>query len=326
MRILVAFVFIAVATINISFCKGSSSVGCLQSERLALLRFKQDLTDPVNRLVSWTSDHEDCCAWSGVVSFAFIGLKRVEIPRFLCVDLLQNCTKLVKLDIGENEFAGNVSVWMGERFSRIKILILRSNKFQGLLPRELCHLTSLQILDLAYNNLSGNISRCISNFNAMMRESEMDDDIECPSNEYFNSNFMEDASLVNKGEMAKYNTILKFVRMTDLSKNNFSGSIPMGVMDLSALQSLNLSHNSLTGRIPENIGAMSFLESIDFSRNQLFGEIPQSISKLTFLSVLNLSNNKLSGPIPSSTQLQNFSASSLLAMNFVVLLFLIIAQ
>ncbi|XP_044473140.1 receptor-like protein EIX2 [Mangifera indica] len=199
---------------------------------------------------------------------------------------------------------------MGERFSRIKILILRSNKFQGLLSGELCHLTSLQILDLAYNNLFGNIPRCISNFSTMMRESEVDDDIEYPSNAYINSSFMEDALLVNKGEMAKYNTILKFVRMIDLSKNNFSGGIPMGVMDLSTLKSLNLSHNSLIGRIPENIGAMSSLESIDFSGNQLSGEIPQSISKLTFLSVLNLSNNKLSGRIPSSTQLQSFSASS----------------
>ncbi|XP_044473224.1 receptor-like protein EIX2 [Mangifera indica] len=223
---------------------------------------------------------------------------------------LQNCTKLVKLDLGENEFVGSVSAWIGERFSRIKILILRSNKFQGLLPRELCHLTSLQILDLAYNNLFGNIPRCISNFSTMMRKSEMDDDIEYLSNDYFNLSFIEDALLVNKGEMAKYSTILKFVRKIDLSKNNFSGGIPMGVTDLSTLQSLNLSHNSLTGKILENIGAMSSLESIDFSGNQLSGEIPQSISNLTFLSVLNLSNNKLSGRIPSSTQLRTFSASS----------------
>ncbi|XP_044473242.1 receptor-like protein EIX2 [Mangifera indica] len=223
---------------------------------------------------------------------------------------LQNCTKLVKLDLGENEFVGSVPAWMGERFSRIEILILRSNKFQGLLPREFCHLTSLQILDLAYNNLSGNIPRCISNFSAMMRKSEVDDDIEYYANVEFGSPYMEDALLVNKGEMAEYNTILKFVRMIDLSKNNFSGGVPMGVTDLSTLQSLNLSHNSLTGRIPENIGAMSSLESIDFSGNQLSGEIPQSISKLTFLSVLNLSNNKLSGRIPSSTQIQTFSASS----------------
>ncbi|XP_044473235.1 receptor-like protein EIX2 [Mangifera indica] len=234
------------------------------------------------------------------------------IPSFVGVIplSLQNCTKLAELDLGENEFVGNVLAWMGERFSRIKIVILQSNMFQELLPRELCHLTSLQILDLAFNNLSRNIPRCISNFSAMMRKSEMDDDREYVSNADFYSGHMEDALLVNKGEMDEYNTILKFVRMIDLSKNNFSGSIPMGVTDLSMLRSLNLSHNSLTGKIPDNIGAMSSLESIDFSGNQLSGEIPRSISQLTFLSVLNLSNNKLSGRIPSSTQIQTFSASS----------------
>ncbi|XP_044473173.1 receptor-like protein EIX2 isoform X2 [Mangifera indica] len=222
---------------------------------------------------------------------------------------LQNCTKVVKLDLGENDFVGNVPAWMGERFSRIKILIFRSNKFHGLLPRELCRLSSLQIIDLADNNFSGNIPRCISNFSAMIRESEMHEDLSYFADADY-SDFMEDALLVNKGVLAEYNTILKLVRMIDLSKNNFSGEIPIEVTDLLELQSLNLSHNSFTGKIPRNIGAMSLLESIDFSRNQLSGEIPQSISKLTFLSVLNFSNNKLFGKIPSSTQLQSFSASS----------------
>ncbi|XP_031252551.1 receptor-like protein EIX1 [Pistacia vera] len=73
MRIVVVFLFIVIATINISFCKGSSSVGCLQSERLALLRFKQDLIDPVDWLASWTSSHEDCCTWSGIVCDSLTG-------------------------------------------------------------------------------------------------------------------------------------------------------------------------------------------------------------------------------------------------------------
>ncbi|XP_044473238.1 receptor-like protein EIX2 [Mangifera indica] len=239
---------------------------------------------------------------------------------------LQNCTDIVKLDLGENEFVGNVPVWIGERLSRIQIFIIRSNKFQGLLPREFCLLSSLQILDLADNNFFGSIPRCIGNFSVMTPEGEMDDAIIEGVDIDFYTGYMEDALLVNKGEMAEYNTILKFVRVIDLSKNNFSGEVPMEVTDLLALQSLNLSHNSLTGRIPENIGAMSFLESIDLSGNQLSGEIPSSISNLTFLSVLNFSNNKLSGKIPLSTQLHSFSASSFTGMNFVVLLFPIIVQ
>ncbi|XP_059625018.1 receptor-like protein EIX2 [Cornus florida] len=70
---------------------------------------------------------------------------------------LHNCTSLVAIDFGENEFSGSIPTWIGERHSYLKILILRSNKFQSHIPKKLCALSSLQILDLAHNNFSGSI-------------------------------------------------------------------------------------------------------------------------------------------------------------------------
>ncbi|KAI9185439.1 hypothetical protein LWI28_007242 [Acer negundo] len=222
---------------------------------------------------------------------------------------LKNCTELVTLDIGENEFSGNIPTWIGERFSELVILNLRSNKFDGLLPREFCHLTSLQIMDLAYNNLSGSIPSCIRNFSAMAAMNySKGNSIQYYTEGY--ESYIEDALLVIKGKTSKYKSILNLVRNMDLSKNKFSGEIPMEVTSLCALQSLNLSYNSLTGRIPETIGDMREIESLDLSANRLFGEIPQSITSLTFLDNLNLSNNKLIGRIPLGTQLQSFNASS----------------
>ncbi|KAK2639544.1 hypothetical protein Ddye_027339 [Dipteronia dyeriana] len=189
------------------------------------------------------------------------------------------------------------------------ILSLHSNKFHGPLPLELCHLDSLQILDLASNNLSGTIPRCFSNFSATVTV-----DYSIGNSIYHFHDFIggitEDASLVMKGTWLEFENTLNLVRIIDLSDNNFSGEIPIEVMNLKALQSLNLSHNILIGRIPESIGAMRSLEAIDFSANQLSGEIPQSFSELNFLSYLNLSNNNLTRKIPSSTQLQSLDASS----------------
>ncbi|XP_031248974.1 receptor-like protein EIX2 [Pistacia vera] len=218
----------------------------------------------------------------------------------------KNCTKLLVLNLHENRFVGNVPLWLGERFSSLMILILRSNKFQGSLPVELCQLASLRILDLAYNNLSGAIPSCISNLSAMVTTlKDFARGIQYVTNY---SDSIEDESLMLKGRMDEYSTILNLVRSIDLSKNTFSGEIPIEVTHLKLL-SLNLSHNHFTGRIPENIGVMESLESIDLSSNQLNGVIPQSISALTSLNHLNLSHNNLHGEIPLSTQLQTFDAS-----------------
>ncbi|KAK2639604.1 hypothetical protein Ddye_027399 [Dipteronia dyeriana] len=231
--------------------------------------------------------------------------------RFLGVipQSLKNCTELVTLDMGENEFSGNIPAWIGERFSDLVILNLRSNKFHGRLPVEFCHLTSLQILDLAYNNLSGSIPSCIRNFSAMVSmDYSQGNSIQFTA--YVYGNFTEEQSLVVKGILDKYNSILNLVRSIDLSKNSFSGEIPMEVTDLLALRSLNLSHNSFVGKIPESIGDMRELETLDFSVNLLSGKIPLSITSLTYLNHLNLSNNKLTGEIPLSTQLQSLGPLS----------------
>ncbi|KAK7829065.1 receptor-like protein eix2 [Quercus suber] len=52
------------------FCTGHShshsQLRCIDTERHALLTFKQNLIDPSNRLSSWTVDG-DFCHWLGVV-------------------------------------------------------------------------------------------------------------------------------------------------------------------------------------------------------------------------------------------------------------------
>ncbi|KAJ4706579.1 Leucine-rich repeat receptor protein kinase [Melia azedarach] len=192
----------------------------------------------------------------------------------------KNCTELLAFDIGENEFVGNIPIWIGEAFSKMVFLNFRSNKFHGMLPTELCHLSSLHILDLAYNNLSGTIPRCINNFTSMKTLNSS-----AKNNIYYRWGIVEDVSIMMKGVMVEYNQILNLVRSIDISKNYFSGHIPVEMTNLEALQSLNLSYNLFTGRIPENIGAMRSLEALDFSENQLSGEIPQGVAMVGLESV-----------------------------------------
>ncbi|KDO58290.1 hypothetical protein CISIN_1g046398mg [Citrus sinensis] len=229
----------------------------------------------------------------------------------------KNFSNLEVLNLGDNEFVGKIPTWMGEGFTSLLILILRSNKFDGFLPIQLCRLTSLQILDVANNSLSGTMPGCVNNFSAM---ATIDSSHQSNAMSYFevtayDCEVLEDASIVMKGSMVEYNSILNLVRIIDVSKNNFSGEIPMELTYLRGLQSLNLSHNIFTGQIPENIGNLISIESLDFSTNQLSSKISQSMSSLSFLNHLNVSNNLLTGKIPSSTQLQSFDASCFVGNN-----------
>lgn len=189
-----------------------------------------------------------------------------------------------------------------------RILNLRSNKFDGHINDELCYLTILQILDIADNNLSGNIPRCFNNFSVLSgKETSLTGEF---SYLPYYGQILAGASLVIKGREDTYASILGLVMMLDLSSNNFSGIIPHELMSLRALQSLNLSRNQLTRRIPENIGDLKSLISFDVSLNRLSGELPVSLSSLSFLSSFNVSYNNLTGRVPSSTQLQGFNESS----------------
>ncbi|KAG5591458.1 hypothetical protein H5410_041972 [Solanum commersonii] len=89
---------------------------------------------------------------------------------------------------------------------------------------------------------------------------------------------------------------LKNLTFIDLSNNNISGTIPVGLKDCSMLQHLDLSNNSLSDRIPGELFGMKQLLSLYLNGNMLSGEMPKQISSQ--LENLDLSENHLYGSIP----------------------------
>jgi hypothetical protein len=64
---------------------------------------------------------------------------------------LQNCKELMIVDFSENYLSKSLSNWLGNSSVDLSALVLRSNKFHGSIPQEICQLNSLQIMDLASN-------------------------------------------------------------------------------------------------------------------------------------------------------------------------------
>ncbi|XP_020421787.1 receptor kinase-like protein Xa21 isoform X2 [Prunus persica] len=83
-----------------------------------------------------------------------------------------------------------------------------------------------------------------------------------------------------------------------LEGNEFQGTIPQSLQNLSSLEEIDLSRNNLSGQIPEFLGKLSFLKNLNLSHNDFVGEIPKDgiFSNASSFSVLR--NDKLCGGIP----------------------------
>ncbi|CAL5429328.1 unnamed protein product [Camellia sinensis] len=278
---------LAIASLHFSFCNGNSTVSCIAKERQALMRFKDDLTDPSSWLSSWSSN-EDCCSWDGVVCDPSSGHVRELHLQGLCTDYsdsmcydripkLGECrsnetSRLRILILRENLLSGKIPGWMN--WQSIEVINLRNNNLKGSIPSPISFLINLISLQVRNNSLSGEFPPSLQNCTKLSTI-----DLDLADNKLIGTIpwcILENEFAVTEGHEYQYSTILPL----------------------------------LTRMIPKKIGYMKLLDSIDLSRNQLSGKIPSSMSNLNFLGYLDISYNNLSGKIPTSTQLQSFNASS----------------
>jgi Leucine-rich repeat (LRR) protein len=230
-----------------------------------------------------------------------------QLPR-----ALYNCTNLEVLDLGWNQIMDTFPSCLGS-LSNLRVLVLRSNQFHGSIQDEKSEekFPSLQILDLASNNFSGNLHpRWFKDLTSMEKYNNTGQ-LMGHQNVIINVQFYQDTVTISyKGLFVTFERILTALTAIDLSDNALEGSIPALIGKLVSLHVLNMSHNTFTGEIPHLFGGMAALESLDLSSNMLSGEIPQELTNLTFLSILNLSNNQPEGRIPQSRQFTTFQNDS----------------
>ncbi|VAI77748.1 unnamed protein product [Triticum turgidum subsp. durum] len=178
---------------------------------------------------------------------------------------LGNLSSLIDLRLTENDLVGHIPDSLGHipdslgHISTLEILTLTANNLSGAVPPSLFNMSSLTFLGVANNSLVGRL----------------------PSNIGYTLPNIQDLIL---------------------SSNKFDGPIPASLPKAYNLRQLYLYNNSLTGFIPF-FGSLPNLEELDLSYNKLEAgdwEFVSSLANCTRLTMLMLVGNNLQGEMPSS--------------------------
>ncbi|KAK9668364.1 hypothetical protein RND81_13G055300 [Saponaria officinalis] len=142
-------------------------------------------------------------------------------------------TRVIGVRLPAVGFRGEIPTDTLSRLTSLQILSLRENQISGSFPKDFRNLRNLSMLFLQFNGFSGVLP----------------------------SDFL----------------VWRNLSVLNLSNNRFSGGIPKSMSKLSQLMSLNLENNSLSGEIPD-LGLPS-LEELNLSNNNLSGRVPNSLQR-----------------------------------------------
>ncbi|XP_039165932.1 receptor-like protein 15 [Eucalyptus grandis] len=207
------------------------------------------------------------------------------------------------IDLSSNGIPGPFPAGLLENNTKLENLIMANNLFATLEVPPIT-LRNLWVMDVSNNGMRGELTTefCLN----------------VPNLYYLNlsANRLE-------GNISSELGPIKSLYSLDLSHNNFSGGLPIQLLDSnSSLYRLNLAYNNLQGEIvfsddtmnlnlvwlqlEHNMfkGNLCFLSSLvimrllDVSNNFFIGKLPRLIANMSSLMLLDLSKNQLNGLIP----------------------------
>ncbi|KAK4368306.1 hypothetical protein RND71_012098 [Anisodus tanguticus] len=205
--------------------------------------------------------------------------------------------------LSRNQFFGRIPSSLSN-LTKLEVLRLQSNFLDGEIPQELGHLHYMTNLSLEENLLVGSIPPSLFNSTTMKMIALTSNNLtgklptticdHLPNLEglYLSNNNLDGVIPSNIGKCRK-------LQILSLSVNQFIGTIPRELANLTALTNLYLGILHLEGEIPAELGNLKKLQELSLSENEFTGSVPTSILNMSALQFLVLDENKLSGRLLS---------------------------
>ncbi|XVF77262.1 hypothetical protein PTKIN_Ptkin14bG0029200 [Pterospermum kingtungense] len=190
------------------------------------------------------------------------------------------------LDLSSNFIHGDLPIptWATHVF------FISNNRLSGEISSPICNASSLQLLDLSHNNLSGIIPQCLGSLSKR-------------------------AQMLNL-QMNRFHGIIPptfpaecQLMILNLNGNQLEGPLARSILNCTSLEVLDLGNNKIKDTFPHWLGNLRRLRVLVLRSNQLQGSIDDARSNLSFskIQIFDVSSNNFTGTLPVR-YIKNFKA------------------
>ncbi|KAK3435967.1 hypothetical protein EUGRSUZ_C00631, partial [Eucalyptus grandis] len=294
------------------YCRAISIPRTNETDRDALLQFKDKISDDPFGVFSTWNDSVHFCQWHGITC----GRRHTRVIHLILQSMklvgslspfIGNLSFLQELYIQNNGFIGEIPQEIDNLY-RLKYLGLANNSFSGQIPVNISGCKNLEYLILSHNKLVGEVPIAIASMLKLKLVWISHNNLSGNFPEFFGNL----TSLV--GILATYNNFvgrfpaslgrLQNLKRLFLGPSGVCGILPSSIFNISSLVDIQLPLNHLEGSLPPNLGiTLPNLVVLNVASNQFTGPIPASISNATKLKELAISINNFSGNMPTMGKL-----------------------